>query len=275
MNKLLVTAALCTAFWISGAAQLLPPNQAGMTMGHIHLNVRDVEASKKFWVEQIGATPVRLGTAEAVKMPGTLVVFRRQEPTGLMDGSVINHFGIKVPNLSTVLARLETAGIAFEKPRLGGEKNAAGEAMPQSFVTGPDQFRLELTEDSALPTALLGHHVHYNVPDPTKVQQWYVATLLVKPGKRAQWDAADVPGMNLTFAPVPQSRPTVVPTKSRQLDHVGFEVKDLEAFCKKLEANGVKLDSPYRNDPELGVASAFLTDPWGTSIELTEGLNKF
>ena len=27
MNKLLITAALCTAFWISAAAQLLPPNQ--------------------------------------------------------------------------------------------------------------------------------------------------------------------------------------------------------------------------------------------------------
>jgi catechol 2,3-dioxygenase-like lactoylglutathione lyase family enzyme len=275
MNKVLIAAALAAAFSMSTGAQLPPPNQSGMTMGHIHLNVRDVEASKKFWVEQIGATPVRVGTAEAVKLPGTLVVFRRQEPTGLKDGSVINHFGVKVQNLAAVLARLETAGISFEKPRLGGEKNAAGEAMPQSFVTGPDRFRLELTEDSALPTVLSGHHVHYNVPAPVKVQQWYVSTLFLKPGRRAQWDAADVPGMNLTFAPVPQSRPTVVTTKGRQLDHIGFEVKNLEAFCKKLEANGVKLDSPYGKDPELGVASAFLTDPWGTSIELTQGLSKF
>lgn len=77
--------------------------------------------------------------------------------------------------------------------------------------------------------------------------------------------------MNLTFAPVPQSRPTVVPTKGRVLDHIGFDVTNLQAFCKKLEANGVKFDVPFGKDAELGLPSAFLTDPWGTYIELTEG----
>jgi len=39
-----------------------------------------------------------------------------------------------------------------------------------------------------------------------------------------------------------------------------------EDFCKILEANGVKLDTPYRGSPQLAVA--FLTDPWGTQLEL-------
>ena len=51
-------------------------------------------------------------------------------------------------------------------------------------------------------------------------------------------------------------------------------MKNLEAFCKKLEAMGIKLDAPYRNVPALGLALAFITDPWGTSIELNEGLDK-
>jgi extradiol dioxygenase family protein len=55
------------------------------------------------------------------------------------------------------------------------------------------------------------------------------------------------------------------------LDHIGFEVKDLQAFCRKLETAGVKFDAPYSKDPS-GFARAMLTDPWGTSIELTEGL---
>ena len=33
-------------------------------------------------------------------------------------------------------------------------------------------------------------------------------------------------------------------------------------------------DVPYGRDPELGVMSATLTDPWGVTIRLTEGLNK-
>ena len=55
------------------------------------------------------------------------------------------------------------------------------------------------------------------------------------------------------------------------LDHIGFEVTNLEAFCKKLEAAGIKFDRPY-GKLASGFGLAFLTDPWGTYIELTEGL---
>ena len=36
----------------------------------------------------------------------------------------------------------------------------------------------------------------------------------------------------------------------------------------------MKFDQPYSKTRHKGYASAELTDPWGTSIELTEGLNK-
>jgi hypothetical protein len=49
-------------------------------------------------------------------------------------------------------------------------------------------------------------------------------------------------------------------------------VKDLEAFSKKLAADGVAFDSPFRNVPGIGLKIAFLVDPAGTRIELTEGL---
>ena len=48
----------------------------------------------------------------------------------------------------------------------------------------------------------------------------------------------------------------------------------LPAIKEKLEAQGVKLAVPYRQVPALGIAIAFITDPWGTYIELTEGLDK-
>jgi hypothetical protein len=61
-------------------------------------------------------------------------------------------------------------------------------------------------------------------------------------------------------------------TRGRALDHIGFEVKNLEEFCKKLEASGIKLDRAYTKLPNSATAIAFLTDPWGTYIELTENL---
>jgi hypothetical protein len=58
------------------------------------------------------------------------------------------------------------------------------------------------------------------------------------------------------------------------LDHIGFEVRNLEAFCRLLESRGIEFDQAYRRLPN-GFALAFLTDPWGTRIELTEGLAEF
>ena len=70
------------------------------------------------------------------------------------------------------------------------------------------------------------------------------------------------------------SKEPVAGTQGRALDHIGFEVKNLEAFTKKLESQGIKLAVAYRQVPALGIAIAFITDPWGTYIELTEGLDK-
>jgi catechol 2,3-dioxygenase-like lactoylglutathione lyase family enzyme len=60
------------------------------------------------------------------------------------------------------------------------------------------------------------------------------------------------------------------------VDHVGFEVKNLEAFCRELEAKGIRLVRPYRKrDPAMNkIATAAVVDPWGVSVELTEGLDK-
>jgi hypothetical protein len=65
----------------------------------------------------------------------------------------------------------------------------------------------------------------------------------------------------------------LVGTEGRAVDHVGFEVRDLETFCAELAAKSIELTVPYHRDPALdGLASAVITDPWGTVIELTEGL---
>ena len=78
-----------------------------------------------------------------------------------------------------------------------------------------------------------------------------------------------LPRTSLSFS---KGAPTLVGTKGRALDHIGFEVKNLEAFIKTLEAKGVKMDSQVQKVQGTDLKIAFLTDPWGTYIELTEGL---
>jgi hypothetical protein len=102
------------------------------------------------------------------------------------------------------------------------------------------------------------------------MEAWYVKTFGAIPGMRGQFQAADLPGINLTFS---ASSTPVVPTKGRALDSVCFEVKDLRMFLAKLQAAGITIDKPHATVPSSSIAQASITDPWGTTIELTEGLS--
>lgn len=248
-------------------AQIVPPNDAGVAMGHVHLNVRDVEVHKKLWVEHFGAIPLQREGLTGVKLPGMLILFRQQEPTGGSEGTVLDHFGFKVPNLADTLAGWRAAGYQVQREFKGTE------GFPNAYVVGPDEIKIELQEDTALPVKAVSYHLHYILGDHLKLRDWYAETFSLVSRKRGQHDTADVPGMNLTFQTA--KVPPTLGTKGRAVDHIGFEVKNLEAFCKKLESHGVKLDVPYRTIPKRGLALAFLTDPSGVYIELTEGLDRF
>ena len=271
---------ISSGFVLAGlaAAQLPAPNESGVAMGHLHLNVRDVAAQKKFWTEVMGATAVKLGTMDVMKLPEVLVMLRQAEPAGGTKGSVVNHIGLRVKDMDAAYARMKAAGANFvTRTEVSGGRatedifrNTAINQV-QAFVMGPDEVKIEIIEDRAMTAPLANHHIHFFSKAPPEGVAWYVKMLGAKGGKRGPFEAADVPGVNLSFT---NSTDAVVGTKGRSLDHIGFEVRDLEAFCKKLEADGVKFDIPYRKVPALGIAIAFFTDPWGTYIELTEGLNK-
>src|SRR5262249_25790211 len=94
-------------------AQLPGPNETGVSMGHLHLTARDPEAQRKFWVEVMGAAPVKLGSMEVMKFPGVLVMFRKGEPSGGTKGSVINHLGFKVKDMKAAVERMKAAGGNF------------------------------------------------------------------------------------------------------------------------------------------------------------------
>ena len=54
MKRLFLTVALLLAVAGPARAQLSPMNAAGITYGHVHLNVADVEVHKKLWVDMFG-----------------------------------------------------------------------------------------------------------------------------------------------------------------------------------------------------------------------------
>ena len=243
-------------------AQLAAPNETGVTMGHVHLVVQDLEAGKKFWLA-MGGTPTKLGANEVIKFPGVLIFLRKGEPAGGSVGSVVNHIGFYVPNVQESVTKWKAAGL----------KTEPGQRAGQAYVTTSDDLvRIEILENTSLTVPIAFDHIHFWVTESSvpEIQSWYVKMFGAAPLKRGQFAADSIPGVALLFA---KSDTATVPTKGRGLDHIGFEIKDLEAFCKKAEASGVKFDMPFTKRPELGISLAFLTDPWGTYIELNEGLS--
>jgi catechol 2,3-dioxygenase-like lactoylglutathione lyase family enzyme len=204
---------------------------------------------------------------------------------------VLNHVAFRIPSLAPVEAAGLTPARLAQFPGV-------------SSVMSPENERVELFENTAtnltfvadggirdaaaerhnrpLAVPVAFHHVHLYLPDAATVAEakgWYAKVFGGVPGKRAQYDATDVPGINLNFsaAPRPGGRSSDVPaarlapTRGRMLDHIGFEVVRLRDFCRRLEGMGIVFDELYAEGRD-GVGRARLTDPWGTSIELTEGL---
>jgi catechol 2,3-dioxygenase-like lactoylglutathione lyase family enzyme len=248
-------------------AQLAPPNEAGIAMGHVQLNVTDVEAQKKFWMSQFDATPLAREGLTGVKVPGMLILFTVQTPLHPSMGTVLDHFGFKVRSRDEMVKSCEAGGYKIEKLFKGSE------GFPNAYVLGPDGIRVELQEDTSLKVRAVAQHLHYLTPDYLALRTWYADTFSMPLTTRGPHDSTDIPGMNLTFAPT--RGPVDLTTKGGVIDHIGFEVRNLAAFCQKLEAKGVKLDQPYKKIPSAGIATAFLTDPKGVYIELTEGLGAY
>jgi catechol 2,3-dioxygenase-like lactoylglutathione lyase family enzyme len=256
-----------TMIWILSAgtawAQAFQPNAAGVTMGHWHLNTTDVEANKKIFVA-LGGVAMTAGDFEVVRFPGVVVYLHQRTPappTGGTVGSVVNHVGFIVQDVQLSVAAWKATGVAVLP---GGN-----DRTDQAWVVTPDELRIEILENKDQRFPIQHHHVHFNVPEASisEIQSWYANVFGATPGTRGRFQAADAPGVNLTFSET--DTPTVA-TRGRALDHIGFDVTDLEAFTKKLEAAGIELDRPYTKNEETGSALAFIHDPWGTNIELNE-----
>jgi catechol 2,3-dioxygenase-like lactoylglutathione lyase family enzyme len=264
-------------------AQLIAAKDGPVAYGHHHLNVTNVDTQKKFFVDTLGGVPVKVGTnnLEIVKFPNVLIFFRQvQTAPGGTRGTVVNHIGFSVPNLRAMVDKVKAAGYTMitnteatpdrqVKDDIAGPPPAGGASI--AFVQAPDDIKVELVEVPAQTTPVALHHVHFFHPANTEMQAWYVKTFGATPRAGGAFPAALLPGVALNFSSSPAP---VVGTQGRALDHIGFEVKNLAEFTKTLEAGGVKLTTPYRAVPALGISIAFFTDPWGTYIELTEGLDK-
>lgn len=256
---------LAAALMIPAMGQLAAPNAAGVSMGHIHLYVNDPAEHQKFWALMGGVT-VANQKLEMIQFPGLMLLVRKGETKGGPVGSIVNHFGFVWKDLPAEMTKWKAAGYKIEQ-----EDNPN-----QGYILGPDGIRLEFFGDPAIKNRVEMNHIHLYPQDIPAMQAWYAKVFGGVPGKRARvrspgWiDCVDVPGVNLSMS---QGETKLEPTAGRSLDHIGFEVKNLDEWVKRIEALGVKPDQPIRpSNFSTKMRVTFVTDPWGTKIEVTEGL---
>jgi catechol 2,3-dioxygenase-like lactoylglutathione lyase family enzyme len=267
MRTFISISALCLVSGLTAgtvAAQPYTPNEAGVTMGHWHLNSRDVAANKKIFLG-MGGVDTSNDRIQSVTFPGVVVNLNTPgataPPTGGSVGSVVNHVGFIVKSVPESVAKWKAAGVAV----LPGNNNR----VDQAYVETPDGLRIEILENKNQSEPIRNEHVHFFVPEAAipQIQAWYAKIFGAKPSSRNNAQFDDIPGVQLRFN---KTETAALPTKGRTLDHIGFDVKDLQGFIKKLDAAGIKLDRPYAKNEQTGAALAFITDPWGTYIELNE-----
>ena len=260
-RRISLTVFLLTGFLISPEpvrAQLPAPNAAGVSAGHMHLMVRDPAAHKKIWVDVFGAQVVKSGSLELLKLPGIFLVLGQAERAEGSIGSTLDHFAFRVRDLAATSAKLKAAGIPLTR-----------DDDKEVVAIFPDKVKVEFYTAPTLSIPIEHFHVHFYAADTDALRAWYAKHFGAATPTATNANAMGVPGMSFSFRKTDAAQAA---TKGRSLDHIGFEVKDLEAFCRKLAADRVTFESPFRDVPGIGLKTAFVIDPAGTRIELTEGL---
>jgi catechol 2,3-dioxygenase-like lactoylglutathione lyase family enzyme len=204
-----------------------------------------------------------------------MIATKSKGPLAGSKGSVADHVGVLVKSFAATKAKAVAAGLPVQ------------EVTPnvQAFVTFPGDVIVEVQEDTSIATDSEFSHFHLSVPDTAASLDWYLKTFGGEPGERRKGlKGAKVPGGFIDFLGAGgrggkggkggEPPPPPAASKGRTFDHIGFEVKDLKAFTDSLVAKGQKMDVALLDvTAKMGLKIAFITDPNGTYIELTEGLN--
>jgi catechol 2,3-dioxygenase-like lactoylglutathione lyase family enzyme len=263
MKKLLAAALVVTTSCVV-AAQLPAPNAAGASVGHHIFRVKDVEAANKFWTV-LGAEPTALATIKLMKIPGMLMIIggpRGNAPATAIPGNhgtTVEFLTFKVKDLKASLAKWKEAGIEPMKE------------YKETTLLGPDDIQVRITEDKTLATPIASDGVVMNVANAAEVSAWYAKWFGARIGKSGQDTVGEIPGARIVFR---ETKETIAPMRGHSLGLLGFEVTDIKSFVMRYQEAGGKFDGngTIATAQAANLSVIQLTDPWGTSIEVSQGL---
>jgi catechol 2,3-dioxygenase-like lactoylglutathione lyase family enzyme len=234
-------------------AQVLPFNEVGVTMGHHHLMVPDVDAQRRIWVDLLGGEPSGNPPLLFVKFPGVFLILSSGTGTEGTRGSALDHFAFNVKDLEGTRRKLAGAGVSIS--------NASDTRFDALLPGGLD---VHFFADPSLPSPIAHRAVAFASTDPDAERAWWERILGARTTQEGGSTVSTIPGARLFFT---RAATAPAPTRGRTLDHTGIGVRDVNAFCDRVAAQGVMCERLF------GGAIAMITDPAGVAIEINSGLD--
>src|SRR6476620_6288365 len=167
---------LCAALLVAGSpsiasAQLTSAKEGPVVYGHHHLNTTNMDAQKKFFVDTLGGTLVKIGSGdrqqEIIKFPNVLIFFRpMQAPTGGSIGTTVNHIGFSAPDLTPLVAKIKANGYKMittdsvaATVKVTEDIAAASPTTNLAFALGPEDVNVEFVEARDQKARIQLHHI--------------------------------------------------------------------------------------------------------------------
>jgi catechol 2,3-dioxygenase-like lactoylglutathione lyase family enzyme len=284
-------------------AQLFPPNEAGVSMGAWHTIVRDIDTTTKWW-EIWGGKHIKIDGVDVMKFHGVFVFMVKGEPNGQSIDHFIDHVAFQTPNGLALVKKLIDSGVKTDRinlAKLTDPHAPGGGRRTWTYTYSPDGLRVEVeTDEDAVAAKNFDadmtsdmNHFYFKDLDAMRANYRFYKTYFGGETRPDPNINLHIPGTKINYAtdngnPEPNALPFLTgelkprakgvprpPNRGGALDYIGFEVTNLPAFVKKLQAAGVKFDEPYSKKRHKSYASAMFTGSGGEVVELTEGLRKF
>ena len=254
------------------ACLALPFAVSAATPHHIHIALSNTSEAVSWYQEHLDCDLVT-GRNDLVICGNTEIEFFLGRTVGGSAGTGVDHIGFSVPDLDAKMAELESVGVRGSGVRLiRFDDGALVRDIPGlfkiAFITDPWGTKIELVQDEDL----LGfHHIHLNSVDPSAALDWYSQVLDgERESLKGMLEGVLFNDIWLLATEYTDGRPGG--TQGRTIDHIGFEVADLDEAAARM--NG--LDVEFRQEPMVpdngrsSAKQAFILGPDGVMIAVVE-----
>ena len=258
--------------FLTVALLALPAMARAADYHHVHLIASNATEAISWYTQHLDCEALS-DRDDGVDCHGVQVVFEATPTLGSSQRTGIDHIGFSYEDLTAKMASLESVGVQGSGVRLqrfedGSTLRDAPGLFKYGYIFDPWGTRIELVED----TETLGfHHIHLSATDPEATLRWYREAFGGEAAQlRGVLDGVRLDGIWLFATPHPEGEPAA--TAGRAIDHVAFEVDDMEAAVADLRARGAQVtEAPVVPEGARSSARrAFIIGPDSVRLALVE-----